>query len=152
MAAIEFRQLAHFLAVADDSSIGKAAQRLNLTQPALSKSIKRLEQALKVRLFDRHARGVSPTVYGAALLARTRQVVTETRRAVEEIDFLRGSHSGTVTVAAGPSMLSRILPTAAARLVAKRPGIRVVVRQSLAEQIEAGLLRGELDLVVTTLS
>ena len=148
---VELRQLAHFIAVADHRGVGKAAEQLNLTQPALSKSVKRLEHALKVSLFERSPEGMTLTAYGKALYDRARHLVIEARHLVQEIDSLRGAHSGTVIVAAGPSMLNRLLPVAVSRLVQRRPNIRVVVAQGLVEEVQSAIARGEIDFAVGTL-
>jgi LysR family nitrogen assimilation transcriptional regulator len=67
MTAPDPRQLRYFLAVVEKGSLSGAAQELNLSEPALSKSIRLLEQSLKVQLLERHARGMVPTVSGARL-------------------------------------------------------------------------------------
>jgi DNA-binding transcriptional LysR family regulator len=64
---METRQLLHFLAAVKHGSFHKAAEALNVSQPALTKSIRRLETTLGLTLFERHARGISPTPYGDAL-------------------------------------------------------------------------------------
>jgi LysR family transcriptional regulator of gallate degradation len=150
MTPIELRQLQHFLAVADHRTMGKAAVALNLTQPALSKSIKRLEYSLKASLFERSAEGMMPTIYGKALVDRARHLLIEAQHTIEEISALRGALSGTVTVGAGPSLAATILPAATARLMAQRPNVQVVVLQALFDPIAAPLLRGDIDFVLGT--
>ena len=66
---MDLRQLRYFLATVESRSFGKAAEKLHVTQPALSKAVRRLELSLGVRLLDRLPRGVSPTIYGEALAA-----------------------------------------------------------------------------------
>src|SRR5580658_3020836 len=64
------RQLRYFLAVVEKGSLSGAAEALNISEPALSKSIRLLEQSLKVQLLERHSRGMVPTVFGRALAER----------------------------------------------------------------------------------
>ena len=61
--AIDIRQLQHFLTIIDCGSLGRASKKLNISEPALSKSIRRMEERLQVLLLDRSRRGVVPTVY-----------------------------------------------------------------------------------------
>ena len=76
----KLRDLDILMAVVQSGSMGKAAQRLNLFQPAVSKSIADLEQALGVRLLDRSRRGVEPTQYGLALARRGAAAFDELKR------------------------------------------------------------------------
>jgi LysR family transcriptional regulator of abg operon len=69
---LELRQIHHFLAVVRHRNLGRAAEELNISQPALSKSIRRLEQLLQVKLVERHPRGVEPTDFGRATFCRAR--------------------------------------------------------------------------------
>src|ERR687894_1435188 len=81
--------LRHFLVVAREGNVTAAAQRLGISQPALTKSIRRLEEECGAPLFDRHTRGVSLTLYGKALLRHARLIDTECRFATSEIEALR---------------------------------------------------------------
>ena len=82
--ATDYRHLDVFLAVVQEGSLGRAAQALNRSQPAVSKAIKRLEESLEVPLFERDARGMIPTVYGEALLAHAELIASEAERARDD--------------------------------------------------------------------
>ena len=86
---MELRTVDYFLAAAEQGSLRGAAQRLGVTQPALTKAIRRLEDEAGVVLFDRKARGVSLTVYGEAMLRHARNLRASLRDAQEEIAGLR---------------------------------------------------------------
>src|SRR5262249_12554985 len=73
---LKLRDLDFLAALIDTGSMGKAASRLNISQPAVSKAIAELEQALGVRLVDRGRRGITPTPFGLALKKRTRSLMT----------------------------------------------------------------------------
>jgi len=148
MEALDSRRLRHFLAVYDLRSIGQAAEKLFLTQPALSKSLRQLEDDLQVRLFDRTPLGVVPTVYGDALAQHARVIRSEMRHAETAISNLRGAVKGTVTVGVGPSVASALMPLATAALRRTRPGIRLTVIEGMVDTILPALRRGELDLAV----
>ena len=74
----------------DAGSLTTAARNLGTSQPALSKRLQRVEQALGVSVFERGTRGVVPTEYGAALLPRARSIRAQSRQAAEEIAQMRG--------------------------------------------------------------
>ncbi|MBI1777439.1 MAG: LysR family transcriptional regulator [Proteobacteria bacterium] len=148
---MELRQLLQVLSVAEHRSIGKAAAALGLTQPALSKSIRRLEHELGVTLFERQPRGVTPTEFGEILLRHAKLMQVELREVRGEIEALRGGYAGSVVVGAGPSWLSRFLPLAVSRLLAKRPGVRVRVWGGFDDMLLRQLRQGDLDVVVAAL-
>jgi DNA-binding transcriptional LysR family regulator len=108
---LKLRELDTLLAVAQCGSMLKASQQLAMSQPAVSKAIADLEQTLGVRLFDRSARGVEPTLFGVALLKWATAVFDDVAQGVNEIEFLASPGAGEVRVAAGPQMIAGILPT-----------------------------------------
>jgi DNA-binding transcriptional LysR family regulator len=148
MELLDSRRLKHFLAVYDLKSIGQAAEKLFLTQPALSKSIRQLEEDLEVKLFDRTPLGVVPTVYGDALAQHARVIRSEMRHAETEIANLRGAVKGHVTVGVGPSVAASLMPLATERIRKSKPGIRFTVIEGLVDTILPALRRGEIDLAV----
>ena len=78
--------------------MGKAVERLNLSQPAISKAIADLEQTLGVRLLDRSRQGVEPTAYGIALMRRGTAVFDELRQCVGDIDHLSDPTTGELRI------------------------------------------------------
>lgn len=147
---IDSRRLRHFLAVYELGSIGQAAEKLLLTQPALSKSIRQIEDELQVRLFDRTPLGVVPTVFGEALAMHAKVIESEIRNAESQIASLRGATKGHVTVGIGPSIAANLMPMATIRLQETRPGIEVTVLEGLVDETIPALRRGEIDLAVGT--
>jgi len=148
MELLDSRRLRHFLAVYDLRSIGQAAEKLYVTQPALSKSIRLLEQDLKVKLFDRTPLGVVPTVFGELLAQHAKVIRSEMRHAELEICNLRGAVKGHVSVGVGPSIAANLLPAATQRLRKARPGIHLTVIEGLVDQLIPALRRGEIDLAI----
>ncbi|HRX89744.1 MAG TPA: LysR family transcriptional regulator [Steroidobacteraceae bacterium] len=148
MELLDSRRLRHFLAVYDLRSIGQAAEKLFLTQPALSKSIRQLEEDLEIKLFDRTALGVVPTVYGDALAQHARVIRSEMRHAETAIANLRGAVKGHVTIGVGPSVASSLMPLATEKLRKTKPGIHLTIIEGLVDTILPALRRGELDLAV----
>ncbi|MBA3895563.1 MAG: LysR family transcriptional regulator [Sphingomonadaceae bacterium] len=141
-------RLQRFLAVYDHRSFGRAAVELHVTQPALSKSIQLLEDELKVKLFERTASGVVPTVYGEALSLHAKAIEAEMRNAVREIATLSGAVLGDVTIGVTPSVAAELIPRAFFKMRAQRPGITLTVHEGLMEQHIPALRRGELDMIV----
>ncbi|MEQ8348733.1 MAG: LysR family transcriptional regulator [Sneathiellaceae bacterium] len=137
-----------FLAVYRTGSLGRASQQLNLTQPAVSKAIRRLERSLQVALFEREPRGMVPTLYAEALMRHAELVSSELQRAVEEIDAMRGSARGRAKVGGTPSVIEVLFPAAIARLLGRRPALAIEVREALEGELLDDLLKGAIDLAV----
>jgi DNA-binding transcriptional LysR family regulator len=143
---MDSRRLQYFLAVYEHGSLGRAAAALNLTQPALSKTIHQLERELMVKLFDRTPKGLVPTIYGDRLSLHARAVQSELRRAEREIALMTGAAKGEVRVGATPSIARSVMPQVARILHAERPGIQLTVIEGLVQSHAPGLRCGELDL------
>jgi DNA-binding transcriptional LysR family regulator len=88
---LRLRDLHVFSTVIQRGSMAKAAQQLDVSQPAVSEVIADLEHALGVRLVDRSAQGVAPTIYGDALLRRSVAVFDELKQSIRDIEFLSAS-------------------------------------------------------------
>src|SRR4051812_40242879 len=97
---LKLRDLRVLMSVVETGSMGKAAQRLATSQPAISRSIADLEHALGVRLLDRSPRGIDPTPYGRALVARGVAVFDELGQGIKDIEFLADPTAGEVRVGA----------------------------------------------------
>src|SRR5215213_6657476 len=95
---MKLQDLHVLMTVVQAGSMGKAAQRLNITQPAISRSIAELEHAFGVRLLDRHRQGVEPTEYGRALLDCGAAVFDDLRQGVKNIEFLADPTAGEVRI------------------------------------------------------
>lgn len=146
--ALDHRHLEVFLAVVKHGSLGRAAQALNRSQPAVSKAIGRLEELLEVPLFERTPRGMLPTLYGEALQAHAELITFEAGRARDEIEALRGVSKGTVRIGAAPSIVGGVLYQAALALLAERPGLRLHVIEGIEGTLLQALLRGEIDVAI----
>lgn len=145
---MELRQIKYFLEIVRCASFGQAAERLHITQPALSKSIRNLEQSLGVLLLERHPGGVVPTEYGKLFLDYAALITGEVDRALEEIAQLKGTGRGIVRVGAGATMMQYLIPQAVRAFVAGDDKAVVTFRQGLRDELIACLRRGEVDIVV----
>jgi DNA-binding transcriptional LysR family regulator len=126
---VRLRDLHVLLTVVQWGSMAKAAQRLAVSQPAVSKSIADLEHTLKVRLLDRGPQGVEPTLYGRALVRRGLAVFDELRQGVGEIEFLASSAAGEVRIGCNESLSAALLPAVIELLHLEHPEVTVHVAQ-----------------------
>ncbi len=145
---LESRRLRHFLTIFELGSIGQAADKLLLTQPALSKSMRQLEGDLGVRLFDRTALGVVPTVFGNALALHAKAIVAQVREAEAQISSLRGLAKGIVTIGIGPSVATGLMSHATISLQKLQPDIDLSVTEGLVDDLIPALRRNEIRLAV----
>jgi DNA-binding transcriptional LysR family regulator len=146
---LNLHHLTVFHAVALTGSVSRGAERLMVSQPAVSKQLRQLERAIGASLFDRHARGVSLTAAGRVLAeyaARVFALVGEAERAVGDIRSLRG---GSVSIGAGPTVGVYLLPWAIVQFQRRFPHIRVHMETELADVLRQRILDGIVDLALT---
>jgi LysR family hydrogen peroxide-inducible transcriptional activator len=148
---MELRQLRYFLSVANFGSFTRAAEHERIAQPSLSQQIRKLEDELGVRLFDRLGRRIRLTTFGARFRERARRVLAEVESAKAEVDELTGLRGGSVRVGAIPTVAPYLLPRALAAFSGKWPGIEVDVREDLTHSLIKQLAEGSLDLALLSL-
>jgi len=147
---MELNQLKYFIAVADVLSFTEAAERIHVSQPALSYQIKRLENELGARLFDRTSRRVSLTVDGRTFLPLARSVLLKVDEATRVMDERLGVETGQVTFGVIPSIGAYVVPHVLASFRRNFPGIEVLLVESGALSLERKLLDGEVDFAIVT--
>jgi DNA-binding transcriptional LysR family regulator len=146
---IKLHDLHVLLAVVEAGSMGKAARRLNTTQPAVSRSVAELEHTLGVRLLDRGSDGVAPTQYGRALIGSSLAAFDELRQGVKNIEFLADPTIGEIRIGGNDAIIAGLLPTVFTRLRSDYPGIAIHVMQLAAVQQQYRELRERrIDLVL----
>lgn len=145
---LDSRQVTAFLAIVDHGSLGRAAEALHVTQPALSRTIQRLEQQLGTALFERYAKGMVPSAIGQALLPHARLLQRGAQAAVEEVQALRGLARGTLRVGAIGSIAASALPQAIGRVLAQHPNLLVQVLEGVWDRLAESLARHEIDLAL----
>ena len=142
------RQIEAFLSIASHGSLGRAADAMHVTQPALSRIVRRLEEEVGAPLFERTSRGMLLTAFGQALLPRATLIQQEAWHAAEEIHAMRGLAKGTIRVGAIGSVASSILPRAIAAVLARWPGLRIEVVEGVWDRLADALLRHEIDIAL----
>lgn len=144
-------KLRHFRAidaVASHRSLVRASAALGLSQPALTRALQDSETALETKLFERHARGVTPTEAGEAVWASARRILAEIGRLEDELDRLGSASAGTVALGALPVAAVGLLPAVLAGLRQSHPLLQVRLVQGRTEELLPLLAVGQLDLVV----
>ena len=138
---ISLRHLQQIVALAGKRSFAKAAQQLNISQPALSRSIALLEEQLGVKLFDRSKREVVPTVFGKHVLERGKPVLQDMQRMERDLNLLQGLESGELVIGSGPfpaeisvgkavALFSRNYPRVNVRIIIDRtPNLLTMLRK-----------------------
>jgi DNA-binding transcriptional LysR family regulator len=138
---LRLRDLHVFFTAVQLGSMAKAGQKLGVTQPAVSKVIAELEQTLGVRLLDRGARGVEPTMYGRALLSRSNAAFDELRQSVRDIAFLADPTVGEVRIGCQETFAAAILPSVIQRFSQAHPRVVLHVEQLGSLAAESSALR-----------
>ena len=149
---VKFRHLQCFLEIARQQSVVKAAAALSVTQPAVSKTIRELEELLGVALFERRGRGIALTRFGEVFLRYAGASVTALRQGVDSITQARTKGGLTIKVGALPTVSTRVMPQAVHLF--KQGNIGTVVRVVTGENsvLLSQLRTGDLDLVVGRLA
>jgi len=132
----------------DCRSILRAARRLSLTQPTVTKALQDVESTLGVKLFERSNRGLEPTAYGEIFARHAKIVLAQLRHAAEELESLRAGYSGKVTVGTLLAASASILPDAIALLKKQRPAVAISVVVGTYDILMPALLAGDLDMVL----
>lgn len=138
-----------FLEVARTASFSETARGFNVSQPALSRTIKLLEEDLGVRLFDRNSRNVTLTTSGAALVPTVERLIADFDLAFRELAQVFAGERGRVVVGALPSVAANLLPEAIARFLEIRPQVEVIVRENLTGSLSQSLQDRLLDFAVS---
>ena len=138
---LRLRDLRVFSAVAECGSMARAAADLGVTQPTVSEVIADLEYTYGVRLFDRSPRGVSPTLYGHALLKRSIAVFDEIKQSGRDIEFLADPTVGEIRVGCVESLSATILPQILLRFSEQYPRVVVTVDDLTAPAVDLSGLR-----------
>lgn len=140
-----------FLAVAETGSFSRAAERIFLTQPAVSKRIAALEAEFGTRLFDRIGRRIRLTPAGEAFSARARRILAELNDARRSLANLAGTVSGTLAMATSHHIGLHRLPSALKRFHARYPQVQLDLRFMDSEKACQAVAQGEIELAVVTL-
>jgi DNA-binding transcriptional LysR family regulator len=143
------RQLHAVLAVAEYNSFIAAASFLKTSQPALTRTIKRVEDVLGVRLFDRSTRRVAITTAGKEFVAVAERILHDLRISVGSMREIGAEQRGRIIVSSIMSVANGLFPTIVAKYRASRPGIEIVLREGVHGTVLEDVRSGAADLGVT---
>ncbi|OCX67272.1 hypothetical protein BFP70_01915 [Thioclava sp. SK-1] len=148
---IELTQLRYFVAVAEELNFRRAAKRLNMTQPPLSRHIALLEHALGTALFDRSNRAVRLTAAGKRLLMDAADILTRTESAVLAARQAARGAAGSVEIGFVPSACVEVIPRIALRLRRELPDVLLTLREVMTVEATESLQAGSLDFAILRL-
>jgi LysR family nitrogen assimilation transcriptional regulator len=144
------RHLRYFVGIASAGTLSAAAERLYVTQSALSRAVAELERTLDCRLLERTKRGVVPTPQGAVLLRRARRLLLDLDAIPGELRAEASEPKGHVRLAMPTGVRDRLTRPLLVLLRRRHPGIRVDITESTARHNREAVLEGLADLAVTT--
>ena len=148
---MELRQLRHFVAVVETGNLTRAASRIPISQPALTRSIRNLEQRMRVELLERNPRGVTPTAAGVQFYKHAKVVLSECSRITSDMSEFRRGTGGTVRIGIAALFARYVIDEVALEVAETHPKLAMVIRMGLFEDLVSELEDGRLDLVFSNL-
>lgn len=149
---MEIRQLRHFLKLMETRSYWRAARACDLTPQALSKSIRRFEEDLGVRLFDRDTRSVRPTLFAEEIATYAKNIDAEATSLGRAIDAMLGTGTNRLVIGTGAAAATQLVGEALLAVLEQRPKLTVNVVEGTYEGLIPQLMNGELDVVVSIMT
>lgn len=144
---MEFRDIEYFAVLAEHGHVGRAAEALGLSQPALSLSLRRLEKAMQAKLVKRTPKGVELTATGTALMSRVQRLRLAREDVLREVADLSQGKAGLLRIGAHPGVVIFPLAPACAELLKDAADLELVVT-AMTSRLVPALRSGELDLIV----
>src|SRR5438445_8363454 len=148
---MELRHLRYFVAVAEEQNVTRAAARLHVSQPPLSRQIRDLEDELGVALFDRGAKAFRLTDAGRVFLTEARAILQGAEGAVQMVKDVAGGKRGEINVGYAPSLMVKLLPRALRCFRKSNPGVRVRLHDLSTQEMLRGLNDGRLHVAMMVL-
>lgn len=148
---MDLRDLTYFATIAELGHLGRAAERLNRSQPALSKSIQRLEESLGTRLFKRDGRRIKLTDVGELLLERGRQLQLNIAETEREVRDFAGGLIGNIRLGCAASMAEYLLPRLTESLLQRAPELTLQLSIGQDDLLKESLRSGRLDAIICPL-
>jgi DNA-binding transcriptional LysR family regulator len=145
---MDLRDIEYFSVIAEHGHLGRAAESLGLSQPALSMSLRRLEESMQAKLVKRTPKGVELTAVGAALLSRVHRLRLSMNDVAREAADLSQGRAGDLRIGATPEFAEYLLPAACSALFKAAPNITVRVTVTSIDVLRASLRSGDLDLII----
>lgn len=145
---MDFQQLLYLVRAIENGSISQTAQELSVSQPAVSKGIKKLEEEVESRLIERYGKGVKPTPTGDALYRHAKTILSQIGRASNEIESIKGNLPESLSIGCTPSLVDVALPDVVSSFSKLWPNCALNLRQALYPELLTSLKNNELDAVL----
>ena len=145
---MDLRQLRYFVALATQQHYGKAAAVLHVTQPALSRQIRLLEEELGVQLFERHSRGAAPTEEARLLLERAVFLLRYAEQIKADLVALQREPTGPVAIGLSPGLAQQLTVLLTKAVLQALPAVRLRFIEGFAPSLHAMLAQGEVDIAM----
>lgn len=149
---LKLRHLQLLVALADRQTVGKVAEALHVTQPAVSKMVNEMEKGIGVPLFERDGRRIRPTAYGECLIRHARELLLHAQRASEELHAMTSGVGGRVEVGVLSVAAPILIPAAVALFKQRSPTATVCLHEGTLDQLLPALRLGQLDMIVGRLA
>ncbi|WP_426119249.1 LysR family transcriptional regulator [Pseudomonas sp. DSP3-2-2] len=148
---MDFRQLRYFVAVYEEGHVGRAAERLSLSQPALSQQIRHLEESLDVSLFERSSKRLLPTLAAHTLYNHAVPLLDGLQQAREALRNFKGQSLRTLAIGVLQTVHSGLVPQMLERVRTAQPHLVVQIYELSGMEVERRLLNGSLDIGISYL-
>src|SRR5450631_3219264 len=145
---MELRHLRYFVAVAEEENVSRAALKLHVSQPGLSRQIRDLEDEIGFQLFERSAKSLKLTAAGKVFLAEAKSVLQHADDAVKKARTISGGKCGEINIGYAPSLTVQILPQALRTFQGKFPNVRVALHDLSTEEMLSHLREGKLSVAL----
>lgn len=147
-ARLKLRHLQLFAALDEHRNLHRAAESLNMSQPAASKLLGDLEETLGIELFDRHGRGVEPNWYGSLMIRHSRMILSELQETGEELNALLAGHSGRVSIGTVMAPAVELVVPVISTLTREHPGLKIAVAVETSDVLAERVHQGTMDFAI----
>lgn len=150
--SLTLRQFEYFLALAETGQVSKAALRCHVSQSSVTVALRGMEQALDVRLFVRHSKGLRLTEAGERFVHHARNVTNAASRAIEDIQTPSSDVAGELRVGVTETISAYLAPSVLSTAEQRFPRLKIKLMEGDRPSIEQGLMRGDIDLALLIVS
>lgn len=145
---LKLKQLNLLVILAETGNLSETARKTNMTQPALSRWLKELEDDIGHELFVRQPKGLSVTAAGNILLMHARRILVEAARAQQDLDDVAAGQSRTLAIGMSPAAAPKFAPETLMQFLKAYPNVRLDIQESTMDNLTSRLKCGELDLII----
>lgn len=145
---MDFKQLQYIITIYEEGGINKAAEKLYISQPSLSKCVINLEKQLGMKLFDRSVTPIELTPFGKTYIEAAQQILNINEDLTQRITDIKNGDRGTLRLGVTLFGASQRLPKMLPKFIDKYPGIEISIMEDRAKVLEEALIKGHLDLLI----